>query len=69
MIVTPDGKTVGTIGGGCMENRILHQCLRLLRENTSAFPNRVIQEKMTAQEAGEEGLVCGGTIQVYLEVL
>lgn len=69
MIVTPDGKTVGTIGGGCMESRIIHQCLSLLREDTSAFQSRVVQENMTAQEAGEEGLVCGGAIQVYLEVL
>ena len=68
MIVTPDGKTVGTIGGGCMESRIIHQCLSLLREDTSAFQSRVVQENMTAQEAGEEGLVCGGAIQVYLEV-
>lgn len=66
MIVTKDGKTVGTIGGGCMENRILHQCLKLLREENPR--GRLVMENMTGREAEDEGLVCGGTIQVYLEV-
>lgn len=67
MIVAADGKTVGTIGGGCMESRVMHRCLGLLREGT--LRNQIVREKMTGEEAGEEGLVCGGTIQVYLETL
>lgn len=67
MVVFPDGKIVGTIGGGCMESRVMHQCLGMLKEKAPA--GRVIEENMTGEEAGEEGLVCGGTIRVYLEVL
>ena len=67
MLVLPDGKCVGTLGGGCMESRIQHQCLRLLHE--SAPQCRLIREDMTGNEAEEEGLVCGGTIQVFIETL
>lgn len=67
MVVTEDGKTVGTIGGGCMESRIIHKCLRLLKEEN---PEGCLEEEnMTGEEAEEEGLVCGGMIQVYAEVL
>lgn len=32
MLVLGDGRIIGTIGGGCMESEVQHQCLRLLRE-------------------------------------
>ena len=67
MAVAMDGRTAGTVGGGCMESRIIHQCLGLLKEEHPK--GRLIKENMTGEEAEEEGLVCGGTIQVYLEVL
>ena len=67
MAVFPDGRLIGTIGGGCMESRVMHQCLRILKE---ADPRpRLTEEILTGEEAGEEGLVCGGRIQVFLEVL
>ncbi len=67
MIVFPDGKIIGTIGGGCMESRVQHHCLHMLKEENPK--GCLVYEDMTGTEAEEEGLVCGGTIQVYLEVL
>lgn len=67
MIVLPDGKIIGTIGGGCMESRVQHHCLHMLKEENPK--GCLVYEDMTGKEAEEEGLVCGGTIQVYLEVL
>lgn len=67
MIVFADGKIIGTIGGGCMESRIQHQCIHMLKEDSPK--SRLVYEDMTGREAEEEGLVCGGTIQVYLEAL
>ena len=52
--VFPDGRLIGTIGGGCMESRVMHQCLRILKE---ADPRpRLTEEILTGEEAGEEGL-------------
>ena len=67
MLVLEDGRIIGTIGGGCMESEVQHLCLRMLHEN--AKEGRIFTVDMTASQAEEEGLVCGGTIQVFLEVL
>lgn len=67
MVVFPDGKIIGTIGGGCMESRIQHRCLHMLKQDNPE--SCLVYEDMTGNEAEEEGLVCGGNIQVYLEVL
>lgn len=66
MLVLGDGRIIGTIGGGCMESEVQHQCLRLLRENRES--SRMVRVDMTAAQAEDEGMVCGGTIDVFLEI-
>ena len=66
MLVLADGTLVGTIGGGCMESEVQHQCLRMIHDGEAE--RKDFKVDMTISEA-EEGLVCGGTIQVFLEVL
>lgn len=67
MLVLADGRIVGTIGGGCMESEVQHLCLRFINEGKKE--KRIYTVDMTASQAEEEGLVCGGTIEVFLEVL
>lgn len=67
MLVLEDGRLIGTLGGGCMESRIRQRCLHMLKNGETE--GCLVYEDMTGKEAEEEGLVCGGTIQVYLEVL
>lgn len=67
MLVLADGTLIGTIGGGCMESEVMHQCLRLLHDKEKG--GRLVTVDMTVSQAEEEGLVCGGTIKVFLEVL
>lgn len=67
MLVLADGRIIGTIGGGCMESEVQHLCLRMLHEENAE--GQIFTVDMTASQAEEEGLVCGGTIQVFLEVL
>lgn len=65
MLVLGDGRIIGTIGGGCMESEVQHQCLRLLREENEK--SRIVCADMTVSQAEVEGMVCGGTIDVFLE--
>ena len=65
MLVLGDGRIIGTIGGGCMESEVQHQCLRLLREENAK--TRIVCADMTVSQAEDEGMVCGGTIDVFLE--
>ena len=67
MLVLEDGRIIGTIGGGCMESEVQHLCLRMLHEEHAKC--QIFTVDMTASQAEEEGLVCGGTIQVFLEVV
>lgn len=67
MLVLEDGRIIGTIGGGCMESEVQHLCLRMLHEEHAQ--GRIFTVDMTASQAEEEGLVCGGTIRVFLEVV
>lgn len=67
MLVLEDGRIIGTIGGGCMESEVQHLCLRMLHEKSAQ--GQIFTVDMTASQAEEEGLVCGGTIQVFMEVI
>lgn len=65
MVILENGSTVGTIGGGCAESEVIRSALSLLREE-STVP-RTIRIDMTDREAGEEGMVCGGIQDIFLE--
>lgn len=65
MLIYRDGRTIGTIGGGCMENQVMEQARRML-EGIRPSP-KLIRLDMTGEDGADEGMVCGGTVEVYLE--
>jgi len=67
MLVYEDGSVVGTIGGGCMESRLISKSLNMLRFGTQRCHLERID--MTEDEAEEAGMVCGGSIEVYMEIV
>jgi hypothetical protein len=64
MLIASDGKCVGTIGGGCAESEIIRKAQRMLQVDMA--PCRFFVD-MTGEDAEEEGMVCGGIIEVFLE--
>ena len=65
MLVLRSGTCIGTIGGGCMEANIMQKALLMASGNG---PEAVIcKVDMTGADAEEEGMVCGGVIDVFLE--
>lgn len=67
MLVLPDGTCIGSIGGGCVESDILGKALLMLREGKTK--PKLCHVDMTGKEAEDEGMVCGGIIDVLLEVI
>lgn len=67
MLVYQDGRTVGTIGGGCLEADIIQRSLRLMSQES--LPLVLHHADMTGKDAEDEGMVCGGMVDVLLEVL
>ena len=66
MLVRRDGSIVGTIGGGSAEADIMKYAARLLAEG---FCGTRVRHVDLACSAEEDGMVCGGVIDVLLEVL
>lgn len=65
MLVLSDGNCIGTIGGGCMESEVLNKALLMIREG--ADKAKIYQVDLTGEEAEDEGMVCGGIVNVLLE--
>lgn len=63
MAIDASGNTYGTIGGGCSEAAVMLHARRLLGSGKS----KIITVDMTNDVAEEEGMVCGGTMQVIIE--
>ena len=67
MFLKEDGTCIGTIGGGCMEARVI-QIARLMAAGEGEQA-RICHVDMTGNEAEEEGMVCGGEVDVFLEIV
>jgi len=65
MLVFSDGTTVGTIGGGCGEAEGRREALNVL---TSHNP-KLYHLNMTADIAQEEGMVCGGIMELFIDYI
>lgn len=61
MMVAADGTIAGTIGGGCGEHEVLLAALDVIR---TGRPRRVVADLTTG---GEEGAICGGVMDVFVE--
>jgi xanthine dehydrogenase accessory factor len=65
MLVFADGRTIGTIGGGCYENDAFWKA----RKSIETSKHQVAKYELTDDIAEESGLVCGGQMEVYIEPL
>jgi xanthine dehydrogenase accessory factor len=63
MAVNALGKTRGTVGGGCSEAEVIQVARRMVGKKEK----QVVMVDMTNDVAGEEGMVCGGTMKVLVE--
>jgi xanthine dehydrogenase accessory factor len=63
MLVYSDGRSVGTIGGGCYENDAFWKA----REAITNRRPQMVHYELADDFAQETGLVCGGQMDVYIE--
>lgn len=62
MLVYPDGKFIGTVGGGDLEHRVLDEAWMSLSDGEA----RLLSYKMSDPSRGDPG-VCGGNVEVFVE--
>src|SRR5215212_2569658 len=64
MLFFESGEVAGTVGGGCIEAEVWAEAREALRGGRP----RLHQFSLTADEASEEGMVCGGTMEIFIDV-
>ncbi|MDR1815086.1 MAG: XdhC family protein [Clostridiales Family XIII bacterium] len=62
MAMTYEGRILGTIGGGCAESDVMHDARTVIREG--GWRLKTVDMTGTAEE---DGMVCGGQMQVLIE--
>ena len=68
MVVSEDGKTVGTIGGGNFERALISESLKALRESK---PRKAVFSLggKGGEGAIETGSMCGGELTIFIDVI
>jgi xanthine/CO dehydrogenase XdhC/CoxF family maturation factor len=65
MLFFQNGAFAGTVGGGCIEAEVWAEAREAMRSGKSALHHF----SLTAEEASEEGMVCGGTMDIFVDVI
>ncbi|WP_298199151.1 XdhC/CoxI family protein [Desulfosporosinus sp.] len=65
MLVFADGTTAGTIGGGCGEADAKREALQVMTTHQA----KKYSLNMTADIAEDEGMVCGGIMELFIDYL
>ena len=63
LVVSPDGKMLGSVSGGCIEGAVFKEAQEVIADGKP----RLLDFGVTNEQAWEVGLACGGKLQVFLE--
>ena len=63
MLIFVDGRQLGSIGGGCIEAEVCREAQTVIRAERS----QLMSFDLTDDDAEDSGLICGGTMEVYVE--
>lgn len=69
LVVLPDGRTLGTIGGGCVEAEVKTRAMRSLAEMNGGSRAQLLTFQLNHDFGWDDGLVCGGTMEIAVERL
>ena len=63
MLVFPDGKISGTVGGGLLEAKVREEALRCISDKKT----RLLELALDDESADSIGVLCGGKVEVFVE--
>ena len=63
MLVYPDGKISGTVGGGLLEAKVREEALRCISEKKP----RLLELALDDESADSIGVLCGGKVKIFVE--
>src|SRR6266436_7724325 len=65
MLVGSEGRLIGSVGGGCVEADVIGAALEAQGQRRPA----ILTHHLNADLAGDLGLSCGGTVDIFVEPL
>jgi xanthine dehydrogenase accessory factor len=65
MIVLSDGRTLGTLGGGCVEAEVRQRAMKMLIDDQSDL----LSFDLNHDYGWDDGLICGGAMDIYVQSL
>lgn len=77
MAVLDDGTRIGTIGGDCLENYVVHEATQMIAADKAALlkaqrsteaPTKIVNVLLEEEELGGVGMLCGGKVDVLIEL-
>jgi xanthine dehydrogenase accessory factor len=63
MLVKADGSIIGSVGGGGLEAQLIKEAIKVIGQGKP----KQLHTSLAAKEAEEEGMVCGGELDVFIE--
>jgi xanthine dehydrogenase accessory factor len=63
MLVYPDGKISGTVGGGLLESKVREEALRCISDKKP----RLLELALDDESADSIGVLCGGQVKIFIE--
>ncbi len=63
MLVTEDGRLIGTVGGGCVEADLVAYAKQVMKQGRPAM----FEVDLTAKTQDENDMLCGGKMKAFIE--
>jgi xanthine dehydrogenase accessory factor len=63
ILVRADGSTLGSVGGGCLEEEVKRRALQVIEEDRPAR----VSMSLTEEDSPGGALICGGSVEVFVE--
>ncbi len=69
LLLTHDGKKIGTVGGGSLETLAIQKAREFMKKRESGIITFALDEDFTAREKLPTGLICGGEARLFFEYI
>ena len=64
LLILPDLRNVGTLGGGCVEAEARRQAIGLMQGGVS----RLLEFQLDSDYGWDDGLICGGNMKIFIDL-
>ena len=64
LLILPDLRNVGTLGGGCVEAEARRQAIGLMQGGAS----RLLEFQLDSDYGWDDGLICGGQMKIFIDL-